>query len=46
MKAKSPNTTTVPDSTRCQHRTTSGRRCKLPVESPASFSVSRTLGSG
>jgi hypothetical protein len=32
MKAKSATTLLVPDSTRCQHRTTSGRRCKLPVE--------------
>src|SRR5580704_7817223 len=34
MKAKSAITNPVPDSTRCQHHTTSGRRCKLPVETP------------
>jgi hypothetical protein len=32
MKAKSANTNSLDDSTRCQHRTPSGRRCKLPVE--------------
>jgi len=34
MKAKSATTHLVPESTRCQHYTTSGRRCKLPVETP------------
>jgi hypothetical protein len=29
---KSTNTTTIVDLDRCQHRTTAGRRCKLPVE--------------
>jgi hypothetical protein len=34
MKATSATTHLVPDSTRCQHRTTSGRRCKLTVMAP------------
>jgi hypothetical protein len=34
MKPKSANANSVLDSTRCQHRTTSGRRCKLPIEAP------------
>ncbi len=37
MKAKSAITKSVLDSTRCQHRTTSGRRCKLPVEAPGAL---------
>ncbi|MGC1485074.1 MAG: hypothetical protein WA789_14875 [Candidatus Acidiferrum sp.] len=32
MKAQSANTDSLDDSTRCQHLTPSGRRCKLPVE--------------
>jgi len=34
MKTHSANTNSVNDYTRCQHRTPSGRRCKLPVEAP------------
>jgi hypothetical protein len=37
MKAKSAITKSVLDSTRCQNRTTSGRRCKLPVEAPGAL---------
>jgi hypothetical protein len=33
MKAKSAVSCYIDDSTRCQQRTASGRRCKLPVES-------------
>jgi hypothetical protein len=33
MKAKSAISSYIDDSTRCQQRTASGRRCKLPVES-------------
>jgi hypothetical protein len=34
MKAHTANTSSANDPTRCQHRTPSGRRCKLPVEAP------------
>lgn len=34
MKTKSAIAKYVDDSTRCQQRTPSGRRCKLPVEAP------------
>jgi hypothetical protein len=33
-KMKSANTSTIIDLDRCQHRTPSGRRCKLPIEGP------------
>jgi len=34
MKARTVNTNSANEPTRCQHRTPSGRRCKLPVEAP------------
>jgi hypothetical protein len=33
-KMKSANTSNIIDLDRCQHRTPSGRRCKLPIEGP------------
>jgi hypothetical protein len=33
-KMKSANTSAIIDLDRCQHRTPSGRRCKLPIEGP------------
>jgi hypothetical protein len=34
MKAHTAHTNSASDPIRCQHRTPSGRRCKLPVEAP------------